>query len=136
MDYIEKFELLSATLDSCEEEMLKAAFMNGLKREVKADLRLMKLGNLAEIMDRIDAVIRDRVRIQGEVRTHTAQGRMTGWILCLLPPVLLLFINLVSPGYSKVLLHDPVGQKLLYAGIAFLLVGALTIRNIVRGIEV
>lgn len=51
MDNIAKFELLSGTLDSCDEEMMKAAFMNGLRREVKADLRLMKLRNLAEIMD-------------------------------------------------------------------------------------
>lgn len=49
-EYIKRFELLSATLDSCEEEIMKAAFMNGLCMEIKAELRLIKLTNVAEIM--------------------------------------------------------------------------------------
>jgi tight adherence protein B len=93
-------------------------------------------GNLAEIMDRIVSVIRDRSRIQAEVRIHTAQGRFTGWVLCLLPVVLLLAINLISPGYSKVLFEEGVGRKLLYTGICLLTMGGFTIRRIVHGIEV
>ena len=78
MDYIEKFELLSATLDSCEEEMLKAAFMNGLKREVKADLRLMKLGNLAEIMD-MAVRIEERDSVKAQVNGHKGFGYIKNW---------------------------------------------------------
>jgi tight adherence protein B len=88
-------------------------------------------GDLTEILDRAAYVIRDRIRIEGEVRTHTAQGRLTGWILGSLPLVMLVLINIVSPGYSRVLFHDPVGQDLLYAGAALILVGALIIRRIV-----
>ena len=88
-------------------------------------------GDLTEILDRTAHVIRERIRIEGEVRTHTAQGRLTGWILSLLPIVLLALINLVSPGYSTLLFHDPVGQKLLYAGATFIFLGALIIRKIV-----
>ena len=93
-------------------------------------------GNLAEILDRTVRVIRERLRIKGEIRTHTAQGRMTGWILCALPVVMLVLINMVNPGYSKVLFNDPFGRELLYVGIALLTVGGLVIRQIVNGIEV
>jgi tight adherence protein B len=88
-------------------------------------------GDLTEILDRTAHVIRDRIRIEGEVRTHTAQGRLTGWILGLLPIILLVMINIASPGYSSVLFHDPTGQKLLYAGGILILLGGLIIRKIV-----
>jgi len=89
-------------------------------------------GDLMEILDRASHVIRDRVRIEGEVRTHTAQGRLTGWILGLLPIIMLVLINIVSPGYSAILFHDPTGQKLLYTGGALIILGGLIIRKIVN----
>jgi tight adherence protein B len=89
-------------------------------------------GNLVEILERTTAVLRDRMRIQGELRIRTAQGRLTGWILCLLPVVMFVLISLANPGYSDVLVHDPVGRKLTYAGIAMMAVGGLMIRKIVR----
>ena len=70
---------------------LRDALMQLLDRVPSQDLRVLVTGmlvqkdtggNLAEILDRILFVIRERLRIQGEIRTHTAQGRMTGWILC------------------------------------------------------
>jgi tight adherence protein B len=89
-------------------------------------------GDLTEILDRAAHVIRDRVRIGGEVRSRTAQGRMTGWILGLLPVIMLILINIVSPGYSNILFQDPFGQQLLYAGAILILIGALFIRKIVN----
>jgi tight adherence protein B len=88
-------------------------------------------GDLTEILARASHVIRERVRIQGEVQTRTAQGRLTGWILGLLPLVMLVLINIISPGYSDVLFHDPIGQDLLYAGAVLIFVGAVIIRKIV-----
>jgi tight adherence protein B len=88
-------------------------------------------GDLTEILERTSHVIRERVRIEGEVRTHTAQGRLTGWILGLLPVIMLALINIVSPGYSSLLFHDPVGQKLLYAGGTLIVIGGLVIRKVV-----
>jgi tight adherence protein B len=88
-------------------------------------------GNLTEILDRTTRVIRERLRIEGEVRIHTAQGRMTGWILSLLPVVMLFLLNTINPGYSRVLLHDPLGQKLLYAGAGLILIGGFIITRIV-----
>jgi tight adherence protein B len=93
-------------------------------------------GNLAEILDRTAGVIRERLRIQGEIRTHTAQGRMTGWILCSLPIVMLLMINFINPGYSNVLMDTPIGHALIAIGIVLLITGALIIRSIINGIEV
>lgn len=124
---------------------LRDAFSAMLERIPSRDLRIFITGvliqkdtggNLPDVMDRIVAVIRDRVRIQGEVRIHTAQGRLTGWILCLLPVALMLLINVMSPGYSRILFDDPMGRKLLYTGVVLLCLGGLTIRQIIRGIEV
>jgi tight adherence protein B len=89
-------------------------------------------GDITEILDRTAHVIRDRVRIEGEVRVRTAQGRLTGWILGLLPVIMLVLLNIVSPGYSSVLFHDPTGQKLLYTGGALIFLGGLVIRKIVN----
>ena len=89
-------------------------------------------GNLVEILERTAGVLRDRLRIQGDVRIHTAQGRLTGAILCLLPVVLYVLINLANPGYTRVLIEDPVGRKMTYAGIGMITIGGLLIRKIVR----
>lgn len=124
---------------------LRDALMQLLDRVPSQDLRVLVTGllvqkdtggNLAEILDRIVFVIRERLRIQGEIRTHTAQGRLTGWILCLLPVVMMFLINLINPGYSKILFEDPFGRKLLYTGIGLLVAGGLIIRHIINGIEV
>jgi tight adherence protein B len=88
-------------------------------------------GDLTEILDRASHVIRERVRIEGEVRTHTAQGRLTGWILGLLPVIMLVLINFVSPGYSTILIHDPTGQAMLGVGAVLIIIGGLIIRKIV-----
>ena len=89
-------------------------------------------GNLVDILERTTAVLRDRMRIQGELRVRTAQGRLTGWILCLLPVVMFFLISVANPGYADVLLRDPVGRKLTYAGICMMAVGGLLIRKIVK----
>jgi len=89
-------------------------------------------GDLTDILDRTTRVIRERIKIQGEVRTYTAQGRLTGWILGLMPGILLLLLNVVTPGYSTVLFHDPLGQKMLYTGATLVVIGGLIIRKIVN----
>jgi tight adherence protein B len=124
---------------------MRDALMQLLDRVPSADLRVLVTaimvqkdtgGNLAEILDRTVFVIRERLRIQGEIRVQTAQGRLTGWILSSLPVVMLALLNLVNPGYSSILLTDPFGRKLTYFSLGMLAVGAYTIRRIVNGIEV
>jgi len=89
-------------------------------------------GDLTEVLDRTTRIIRDRVRIEGEIQTYTAQGRLTGLILGALPIVMLGIINLITPGYSHILFYDPLGQKLLYAGGTLIVIGGLIIRKIVN----
>jgi len=124
---------------------LRDALTQVLERVPSQDLRVLVTGilvqketggNLAEILDRTANTIRERLKIQGEIRTHTAQGRLTGWILCALPIVMLLVINLINPGYSQVLIDTPLGNKLAYTGLALLVIGGLVIRQIINGIEV
>jgi tight adherence protein B len=124
---------------------LRDAFMQMLEHVPSQDLRVVVTGilvqketggNLADILDRTAHTIRERLKIQGEIRTHTAQGRMTGWILCMLPVVMLVIINILNPGYSKILMDTPIGQMLSYLGIGLLVAGGLIIRQIINGIEV
>lgn len=88
-------------------------------------------GDLTEILDRTTEVIRERVRIAGEVKTHTAQGRLTGWILSGLPIALLGIVSVMSPHYAEPLFHDPMGQKLLYAAGGLIAMGSFVIQKIV-----
>jgi tight adherence protein B len=124
---------------------LRDAMALMLERVPSQDLRVMVTGilvqketggNLAEILDRTAETIRARIKIQGEIKTHTAQGRMTGYILCSLPVVLLVIINFLNPGYSKVLIDTPIGHTISYIGIALIIIGGLIIRQIINGIEV
>jgi tight adherence protein B len=124
---------------------MREALMQLMDRVPSADLRVLVTailvqkdtgGNLAEILDRTVFVIRERLRIQGEIQVQTAQGRLTGWILSSLPLVMIVLLNLVNPGYSSILLSDAFGRKLIYFSIAMLAVGSYLIRRIVNGIEV
>lgn len=89
-------------------------------------------GNLAEILDNTSKVIRDRFALQRQVRTHTAQGRLTGWILTFLPIVIAFLMFLISPSTISILWTDPLGRKLVYAGVVMIFIGALIIRQIVN----
>lgn len=89
-------------------------------------------GNLAEVLDKTAHVIRERYRLKRQVRVHTAQGRLTGWILSFLPIVLGIALYLVNPKTMSVLWTRPVGLHLLYASAFLTVSGALIIRKIVN----
>ncbi len=88
-------------------------------------------GNLAQILDKTAFVIRERLRVEGEARTRTAQGRLTGWILCALPFILFVGMNLANPGYTTVLLEEPIGRKAIGFALVMMTFGMLVIRKIV-----
>jgi len=88
-------------------------------------------GNLAEVLDKTSHVIRERFRLQRQVKTHTAQGRLTGWILTLLPVVLAFMIYFINPDMMSVLWHRPMGIKLIWISVGMIVVGGLIIRKIV-----
>jgi tight adherence protein B len=88
-------------------------------------------GNLAEVLDKTSHVIRERFRLQRQVKTHTAQGRLTGWILTGLPVVLAFLLYFINPDMMSVLWHRPMGIKLIWISVGMISVGGLIIRKIV-----
>ncbi|AMD02298.1 type II secretion system F family protein [Halomonas chromatireducens] len=89
-------------------------------------------GNLAELLDGLAAVVRDRFRFHRKVRTLSAQGRMAAWILSLLPFALAGILSLVSPNFIPMLTQDPTGRQLVVAAFVMMVVGILWMRRIVR----
>ena len=89
-------------------------------------------GNLAEILEQISAVIRGRYRFQRRVRTLSAEGRMSAWVLTLIPVALTVGLMLTTPEYLPVLFKDPLGQKLLLTGSVLMTLGILWMRKIIR----
>ncbi|MDH7498398.1 MAG: type II secretion system F family protein [Syntrophomonadaceae bacterium] len=88
-------------------------------------------GNLAEILENIAETIRERTRIRGEIKVLTAQGRISGLIIGLLPVVLLLVIMMVNPSYMNTMLQSAIGPYLLAAGAVFEVIGFWCIKKIV-----
>jgi len=89
-------------------------------------------GNLAEVLDKTSAVMRGRLRLRGQLRVYTAQGRITGWVLCVLPFVVFFVMEFVNPEYEKKLWTDPLGLDLLYAGLVLMALGIFAINRIIN----
>lgn len=89
-------------------------------------------GNLAEILGQIASVIRDRFRFQRRVRTLSAEGRLSAWILALVPLVLIPVIMVTSPTYLPMLFNDPVGRQVAYFAFMWGAIGVLVLRKIIR----
>ena len=88
-------------------------------------------GNLSEILDNISDTIRERIRIKGEVKSLTAQGRLSGFIIGVLPIALGMFLLMINPKYIIQLFSDPRGQLMLgYAGVAEI-IAVIIIRKII-----
>ncbi|MGA3197485.1 MAG: type II secretion system F family protein [Terriglobales bacterium] len=89
-------------------------------------------GNLAEILDNLSYVIRERFKILRQVRVHTAQGRLTMVLLMALPPTIVVIMQLLNPGFIHPLFADPLGHTLIVAGITLQTLGYFVIRKIIR----
>ncbi len=89
-------------------------------------------GDLAEILDKIGELIRDRFRIWGQVQALTGEGRLSGIVLLALPFVLFIAVYQLNREYVMVLFEDPMGTKMLAVAIVLQILGALTIRKIVN----
>ncbi len=87
-------------------------------------------GNLAEVLDAITFTIRERVRIKGEIKTLTAQGRITGMLITGLPFVLSGVIYLVNPGFMSGLIEDPCGWAMIGIALFLLVIGYISVRKI------
>jgi tight adherence protein B len=89
-------------------------------------------GNLTELLGGISTLVRERLKLLGRVRVLSAEGRMSAWILGALPVVVGAIINLINPKFMSVLWTDPLGLKLIYAAVVMMILGALTMRKIIK----
>ncbi|MGA8491289.1 MAG: type II secretion system F family protein [Terriglobales bacterium] len=89
-------------------------------------------GNLAEILDNLSYVIRERFKIMRQVRVYTAQGRLTMMLLMGLPPVIVVTMLLTSPAFIRPLFADPIGHVLVVAGVVLQTLGYFVIRKIIQ----
>lgn len=89
-------------------------------------------GNLAEILEQIANVVRGRFRFQRRVRTLSAEGRMSAWVLALVPLVLFAGMTIVNPDYMPTLLDDPIGRRIAFGAFVWGGIGILFLRKIVR----
>ncbi len=122
LDMKEALKKLAGRVDSIELRLFVTAVI--LQRETG--------GNLAEILERTAEIIRDRFRILGDIRTLTAQARLSGFILTVLPIVMAGLIYFLAPGYLKGLVVDPVGRVLIVAAVSLQVIGFLIIRRIIN----
>jgi tight adherence protein B len=120
---------------------LRTAMENLVTRVPLQDLRIVTTailiqkesgGNLAEVLEKTGQVIRERFRLKRQVMTHTAQGRLTGLILTLLPIILGFLLYMVNPKTMSLLWTREIGIKLLWVSAGMTFVGGLIIRKIVN----
>jgi tight adherence protein B len=117
------------------------ALMNLATRVPSTDLRYFVIavliqretgGNLAELLASISAIIRDRIKLLGQVRVLSAEGKMSAWVLGLLPFGAALMIQLTNPKFLEVLYTDPFGRKMLLVAGIMMLIGIVAMRKIIR----
>jgi tight adherence protein B len=115
-------EVVVQRMDSRELEQV--ALVAALQRETG--------GNTAEVLDQVTDTIRERFELRRTVQTLTAQGRMSRWVLTLLPVFLLLVITLINPGYMDVMYHTTGGHVVLVLAGLSVASGSLVIKKIVN----
>ncbi len=120
---------------------LREVLVNMTERIESPDLKLFVTaillqketgGNLTEILEKISHTIRERFKLLGQIQTYTAQARMSGWILGLLPVIFVLIIMALHPDYLDPLFNDKLGHLLIVIAVFLQLVGFLIIRKIMN----
>lgn len=120
---------------------LQDALLNLISRVPSTDLRYFVVailiqretgGNLAELLDNISSIVRSRIKLMGQIRTLSAEGKLSAWILSLLPFCTALLINLVNPGFMTVLWTDPMGLKLVYGALFMMAFGVWWMTRIIK----
>jgi len=129
---VEAIALGSAVEDALESLMQRVP-SNELRFFVTAvQIQRQSGGNLTEVLDKIGACVRERIRLEGQVQALTGEGRLTGVVLMALPIVVFVAMLVLNPGYVNVLLTDPIGDQLLKGCIVLQIVGAVVIRQMVK----
>ena len=89
-------------------------------------------GNLAEILDNLAHVVRERFKILRQVRVHTAHGRFTGYVLLGLPPALAVALTVINPEHMSLLFHEHMGQMMILIAIVMQIIGYVWIRRVIK----
>jgi len=89
-------------------------------------------GNLAEILDNLAHVVRERFKIQRQVRVHTAHGRITGFVLLALPAFLAVALSIINREHMRPLFEEPMGRTLILVTIVMQLIGFVWIRKVIK----
>ena len=89
-------------------------------------------GNLAEILENLANVVRERFKIKRQVRVHTAHGRFTGYVLLALPAALALALTFINPDHMRLLFHERMGQMMVMAAIVMQTIGFVWIRQVIK----
>ncbi|MEX2560260.1 MAG: type II secretion system F family protein, partial [Pirellulales bacterium] len=89
-------------------------------------------GDLAEILDKIGYLVRERFKIWGQIQALTGEGRLSGVVLLALPPVLFIAVYRLNPEYIMMLFTDPMGKQMLAGAIVLQLLGAVCIKKIIN----
>ncbi len=89
-------------------------------------------GNLAEVLDNLSAVMRDRFKVKRQIRVISAHGRISGLVLSLVPPALAAFLYVLQPGFIRILIDDPLGMRLVIVAVVLQLTGTYIISRLVR----
>lgn len=88
-------------------------------------------GNLAEILDNLAMVVRERFKLMRQVRVYTSEGRLSLYILSSMPPLAAIVFFLIKPSYMMKLFTDPLGQKMVFGAVTMQVIGYLVIKKIV-----
>ena len=89
-------------------------------------------GNLAEVLDNLSSVMRDRFKVKRQIQVVSAHGRLSGWMLSLVPPVLAGVLFLMQPQFMRILVDDPIGMRLVLGAVALQLLGTYIISRLVK----
>jgi len=89
-------------------------------------------GNLSEVLDNISSIIRERLKLLGKVRALSAEGRLSAWVLSLLPFATALLLWTVDPNMMKLLWEEPAGRKLVAVGMVLMVTGIVAMRKIIH----
>jgi len=123
---------LGTTIDDALINLTKRAESDDLELLITAVLIQRQIGgNLAEILDNISFTIRERIRIKGEIKTLTAQGRISGLVIGLMPPILFAILMLINPSYMNVMVESKVGLLILFGGLVSEVIGVILIKKVI-----
>jgi tight adherence protein B len=123
---------MGATIEEALENLRERVGSYDLDVIVTAILIQRSVGsNLSEVLDKVAHTIRERIRIKGEINTLTAQKRLSGWVIGLMPAAFVILMLAINFEYMSLLFTDPVGRLLLVLAVGLDIIGILMIKRIV-----